>query len=119
MLKNISYLMISTNNKERLVSLYQKILGLELINPSDPISSLSFPDGGAVIGFIEKSDDLPQNKRIEITNHVDSVKNSIAELETKGVVFWRGFTKVVEGMHVANFRDPDENELSLLSFGED
>ena len=87
-------------------------------NLNDPISSLSFPNGGANIGFVEKTEDLSENKRIEITFHVDSVKKSVEHLESKGIKFWRGFTKVAEGLHVANFRDPDGNELSVLSFDE-
>ena len=118
MLKNISYLMISTTNKERLVNFYHKKLGLDLKNPNDPISSLSFPNGGPIIGFLESEDERPENKRIELSFQVDSVKRTLKYLEDRGVAFWRGFTKVAEGLHVANFHDPDGNELSILSFGE-
>jgi predicted enzyme related to lactoylglutathione lyase len=111
--------MISTNNKEKLVNFYQNTLGLELKNPNDPISSLSFPNGGTMMGFIEKTEELHQNNRIEITIHVESVRKTITDLEEKGVTFWRGFTKVAEGLHVANLQDPDRNQLSILSFGEE
>lgn len=118
MLNNISYLMISTNNKEKLINFYHNVLGLELKNPDDPISSLSFHDGGPIIGFLEKEEEIPVNKRIEITIHVESVRKTVKYLEDRGITFWRGFTKVAEGLHVANFHDPDGNELSILSFGE-
>ncbi|OLS20736.1 MAG: hypothetical protein HeimC2_36040 [Candidatus Heimdallarchaeota archaeon LC_2] len=118
MLNNVSYIMISTNNKEKMVDFYHNKLELEMKNPDDPISSLSFSNGGLSIGFIEKPEDLSKNKRIEITFHVDSVKKAIDHLESKGIDFWRGFTRVAEGLHVANFKDPDGNELSVLSFGE-
>ncbi len=68
---------------------------------------------------MEKSEELEYNKRIEITFHIDSVKNANKQLESNGVTFWRGFIKVANGLHVANFQDPDKNELSILSFGED
>lgn len=111
--------MISTNNKKKLLDFYIDKLGLELKNPEDPISSLSFPNGGPIIGFSQKLEELGQNMRIEITFNVKSVRDTMEQLEKKGVTFWRGFTKVTEGLHVANFRDPDKNELSILSFGED
>ena len=44
MLNNISYIMISINNKEKLLDFYINNLGLELKDPHDPISSLSFPN---------------------------------------------------------------------------
>lgn len=108
--------MLYTENKNRLVEFYNKTLGLDLKNPDDEISRLYLPDGSTTIGFIERSQTNGTDKRFEISFQVDSVKESVKLLKQRGVSFVREAIKIGEGLFVANFNDPDGNQLSILSF---
>ncbi len=119
MLKNLFHIMLYTENKDRLVDFYNNTLGLDLKNPNDEISRLYLQNGSTTIGFIQKSQTSESGKRFEISFQVDSVKESVKLLKEKGVSFTRDAIKIGEGLFVANFNDPDGNQLSILSFGND
>ncbi|MFO0932315.1 MAG: VOC family protein [Planctomycetota bacterium] len=66
--------------------------------------------GGAVAGAGHAR---PAGPRVQVSFEVASVTHVVASLRGEGVRFTRGPVEIAPGRHVANFDDPDGNELSV------
>ena len=56
---------------------------------------------------------IPDGPSLSVGFNVESVKKAHATLVSKGVDFERSPTPIAPGVWVANFRDPDGNELAI------
>jgi len=118
MLINLFHVILYTANKERLIEFYTQTLGLVKKNPTDDIVRLYFRDGSTTVGFVQRSKNNVDEKCVEFAFQVDSVKQTVDILKERGVTFTREATKIGESLFVANFNDPDGNQLSILSYGD-
>ncbi len=70
--------------------------------------------GGTVWGAVGGAGHArPAGPRVQVSFEVASVACVVASLRGEGVRFTRGPVEIAPGRHVANFEDPDGNELSV------
>jgi len=102
---------IPSTNTERSRAFYVETLGLR----PDERSSNEFWIGGTCFGIWEPArfgaEFQPQGNSIALI-HVDDVESARTDLEVKGVEF-DGDTFDTGVCHMASFKDPDGNQLTL------
>jgi catechol 2,3-dioxygenase-like lactoylglutathione lyase family enzyme len=110
-LRKVDSIGIPSTNTQRSLTFYVDTLGLR----PDARSSNEFWIGESCFGIWEPSrfgmEFHPQPNSIALL-HVDDVEAARKELETKGVEF-DGQTFDTGVCHMASFKDPDGNELTL------
>jgi predicted enzyme related to lactoylglutathione lyase len=108
--------MVKVSDLERAVTFYQEILGLPLaldarmfnhieVGPQEPL---------AKIGLQSTRDLSKRKKQTGIVLDTDDIHALFHRLLKKGVTFTLKPTKMPWGGVVANFLDPDNNELQVV-----
>ncbi len=109
-----------TNDADRAKSFYENILGLKFLG-EDPFA-LSFSAGPVLLRVQKTRLEIPQTPLTRFGWVVSDIKAAVQDFSSKGVVFERqrgvvqddlGIWSVPGGGHVAWFKDPDGNVLSL------
>jgi len=108
--------MIPVSNIQRALEFYAGTLGLDIalnaeefnhaeVGPEEPL---------AKIGLHATGKRSTQRRRSGVVLETDDIYALYRRLEAKGVVFTMGPTKMPWGGIVADFLDPDNNELEVV-----
>lgn len=116
MLHDIRYAIAFVSDAERAKRFYRDTLGLRV--KFDAGGWVEMETGGVTLALHDGVKPPPagaghDGPHVGIGFAVDSVGKAHAHLAGKGVAFTRGPTPIAPGRFVANFRDPDGNELSI------
>jgi catechol 2,3-dioxygenase-like lactoylglutathione lyase family enzyme len=114
---------VATKAPDRAREFYENVLGLKLV--ADEEWAIVFDAKGTMLR-IQKVQDLKPQPFTALGFRVPDISAAVRELAGKGVEFVRyeflaqdalGIWDAPGGGHVAWFRDPDGNLLSLTQFG--
>ena len=110
---------VAVKNLESARKFYEQTLGLTKVMENTEV--LAFKSGRSTL-FVYRSQYAGTNKATAVTWTVDNVKDEVADLKSKGVIFEHydmpGMTRdgdvyVSGDMKVAWFKDPDGNILNV------
>ncbi|OLS27628.1 MAG: hypothetical protein HeimC2_10750 [Candidatus Heimdallarchaeota archaeon LC_2] len=115
-LQKISYVVIYVTDMERSVEFYLEKLGCEILFKSDSFTHLTISGEDTKIG-LHHTEKGYSGQRIstEVTFLVNNAREDQKKLEARGVIFSRDAIEIAPNTWVANFRDPDSNNLSITS----
>lgn len=108
--------MIYVTNMDRSIEFYTKKLGCEIVFASAEFTHLSISGHETKIGLHSTEGEYSgQRISTEVTFEVSSVREIQKQLEERGVEFFRDAVIIAPNTWIANFRDPDNNNLSITS----
>ena len=119
MIRNLSGVIIWTDNLEQLASFYQEVLGLEPHSVRENFIAFRWKIDGREIRFNIGKHSSVRGKNADrfrfMTNFdVDNIKQIASSLKSKGVEFLREPEREHWGGWVATFEDTDGNILQLI-----
>lgn len=122
MFKNISYVLIWTENYKKLANWYMDKLGLKVIeeftHPDDSGVAFEFASGGSKLWIGQHSKVQGENKDIHrhmINIDVDSVEKTYRLLKDRGVEFLaQPYKEPLIDTYCATFYDLDRNLLQIV-----
>lgn len=113
---------LSTHKLKDSLDFYRNVLGLEVEEKNDKFLHIHLP-GGQVLVLYEKEEHHPSTSTV-LNFQVHNIKSKVAALSKRGVLFIQydppfqtddiGISWDDQGSHLAWFKDPGGNILSLI-----
>jgi len=119
MIQGIDHIAIFVTDMDRAVEFYTQTLGLELGYRSPHWTEVMTP--GVYIGLhpAEAVAGAKSGKATtQISFKVSNIKEVQQELQSRGITFSREINEISPGKWMANFSDPDGNQLSIYEVKE-
>ena len=108
---------LTSDNRDRLMAFYRDVVGLP---PQEGMEefALQLPQGASLAfdGHSETHGRTKEPSRVLINLFVEDINASQAELEAKGVKFFRDKGVEYWGGIISSFEDPDGNYVQLIQF---
>jgi predicted enzyme related to lactoylglutathione lyase len=117
-MKPTSFLLnLTSEDRDRLMAFYRDTVGLP---PQEGMEefALQLPQGASLAfdGHSETHGRTKEPSRVLINLFVEDINESQAELEAKGVKFFRNKGVEYWGGIISSFEDPDGNYVQLIQF---
>lgn len=108
---------LTSDDRDRLMAFYRDVVGLP---PQEGMEefALQLPQGASLAfdGHSETHGRTKEPSRVLINLFVEDINASQAELEAKGVKFFRDKGVEYWGGIISSFEDPDGNYVQLIQF---
>ena len=118
MVRPTSFLLnLTSDNRDRLMAFYRDVVGLP---PQEGMEefALQLPQGASLAfdGHSETHGRSKEPSRVLINLFVDDINSAQAELESRGVTFFRNKGVEYWGGIISSFEDPDGNYVQLIQY---
>ena len=103
---------------ERAKSFYRTLGLIQIVDSPPRYARFRFPDGDSTLS-VEVTGQAPQVLGPELFFECNDVDATVADLKSKGLVFWQDPTDMFYQWREARLRDPDGYDVRLYSEGAD